>query len=511
MNVGVRFGKAAARGIAALTPPCVVAMFPLVLLVRAHITEYPFSVAVLVRPATMLAALAVIVFLLMRCVPVTRHCASLATTLFFVVVGLFPLLFPPWSETNWPVAAGFTMASLAIAVAATKVLDGVVASALSWALAVVVLWAMGATYLQGIAWPVPHWAEAVDRITARAQAVHLAETREKPDIYYIIIDAMARADVLEELYGVDASEAIAELEALGFKVPRLSRANYSQTALSIASSMNIQYLSELARVMGNDSDRRPLHRLVSTGGIVRSLKGLGYEFIVVGSSVSSITQHVEIDRCMCELPPVPTELEHGLLVRTPLRGRYGDRAAMAAHRQRVLRSFDQIESTRSRGPMFLVAYIMTPHPPFVFDADGGAVLDRRRYSTLDGDGFSGTREEYLAEYSAQARFVLQRVTTLARRLVAESPRAVIIVHSDHGSGLGLVNTNASRTDPRERLAIFSAYYAGGRDASVPEDISPVNALRWAVRVGLNAHLPLLPNRSHLSDYPRPYRWVEMPP
>jgi len=57
-----------------------------------------------------------------------------------------------------------------------------------------------------------------------------------PNIYYIILDGYARGDVLQEIYGYDNSEFLDHLATQGFYVADRSRANYCQTALSLASS-----------------------------------------------------------------------------------------------------------------------------------------------------------------------------------------------------------------------------------------------------------------------------------
>ena len=231
---------------------------------------------------------------------------------------------------------------------------------------------------------------------------------------------------------------------------------------------------------------------------------------MIGLNASITSQHIETDRCYCRLPDGPTELEHALLTVMPLRSKSVDREAMAAHRRQVAWAFDLIESVRSDRPMFVMTHVVSPHPPFVFAEDGAERIGQEVFTYFDGDGFPGSRHDYVTGYRKQATFILNRTVELIERIIARSPSAIIVVHSDHGPGLGLVNTDAGATDAWERLSIFSAYYAGGRSDEVPEDISPVNALRWALRTALGAELPLLPNRSYLSDYLRPYRWQEIP-
>jgi hypothetical protein len=47
-----------------------------------------------------------------------------------------------------------------------------------------------------------------------------------PDIYYVILDGYARADILDELYGYDNSRFLDYLERHGFFVAETSHSNY---------------------------------------------------------------------------------------------------------------------------------------------------------------------------------------------------------------------------------------------------------------------------------------------
>ena len=500
------------RSVALIVPPCLAAVYPLAFILRSHSTTHLFSAEMIIRPALVIVVCALVVLLVLRKALGTLQDASVTTTLFFVLTGLFPVIFNVRGDYHyWLVPVVFTLVSLGLGLIGSRFFAGASGLALSWAAAVVVVWTfLAALFISKALWPVPPWNAAVERIAATARSVPIPEG-DRPDIYYIVLDGMARLDILDELYGVNERDAVEALVARGVRLPRGSRSNYSQTQLSLASSLNMQYLSDLGPVMGGALDRRPLNRLIVEGGVMRALKLHGYDFIVVGSDASITSQHREADRCLCELPDGPTELEHALLGITPLRGPALDRAGMSAHGREVTRAFSLLENVRSEHPMFVLAHIVSPHPPFVLAPDGTERIGQGRFTYFDGDGFPGTREQYIAGYRAQSTFVLRRLAQLVERITARSPTALIVVHSDHGPGLGLVNTDIARTDARERLAIFSAYYAGGRPADVPDDISPVNALRWVLRTGLGAEIALLPNRSYLSDYERPYQWHEIPP
>jgi hypothetical protein len=361
---------------------------------------------------------------------------------------------------------------------------------------------------------VPHYYDPeVARFVERAARLEIPAGNRRSDIYYIVLDGLTREDVLQQLYGLAPPEAIGRLRSASVVVPPLARSNYTQTYLTLSSSLNGQYLDELAAVMQDDDDRRPLHRLIQRSGLVQRLKAAGYRFVMVGSDSLVAAEHQQADQCMCRFPPGLTELEFVLLQRTPLAAIGMDRPTLAAHRAAVLREFEDIESVPAGtdgAPVFVFAHVFAPHPPFVFGRDGSARLDGL-YSHQDGDRFPGTPQEYVAGYSAQASFVLERATALILRLLHRRSPPVIVAVGDHGSGLRFHNDDIERTDTWERLSIFSAYFAIHPTVAVPDDMSPVNALRWAIVNATNAAVPLLPNRSYLSSYSRPYRFHEVMP
>lgn len=503
-------GARKALGAFALAMPVVLAaLHPLVFVLRSASASHRFACEVIMRPAAVMAAAALLVFLALRAVMGSTPRASVAGTFFFVVAGLFPFLAPEQGFYGWWFTAAFALGSLAVAVAFARLLDGIAGILVVCVLGIVVIWAATTTYATIAAWPRPDWWPDVQRLSRRASSVPLPANHETPDIYYIVLDGMARADVLEAMYGVDSRRAVAALEELGFRIPPRSRSNYAQTQLSLASSLNMAYLEDLASVMADRFDKRPLIRLITQAGAVAALTEQGYHLEVVQSGTGvGMKRDTTLD--FSDLPPGPTELEHALLLRAAGAFPGLHVATLRAHRHQVLTSFDAIESAASDRPLLLVGHIVSPHPPFVIGSDGQERIGQDAFTFVDGDGFPGTRDEYIAGYRAQAEFVLGRVTRLAERIIARSPRALIVVHSDHGPGLRFVNMDATRSDPFERLANFSAYYSGGRAAPVPDTMSPVNALRWVFRYGLGADLPLLPDRSYLSDYERPYRFIDIP-
>ena len=63
-----------------------------------------------------------------------------------------------------------------------------------------------------------------------------------PDIYYIIPDSYPRADVLRDTFGHDNTPFLDALKERGFHVVEDAHSNYPKTQMSLASSMNLDYL-----------------------------------------------------------------------------------------------------------------------------------------------------------------------------------------------------------------------------------------------------------------------------
>jgi hypothetical protein len=101
-----------------------------------------------------------------------------------------------------------------------------------------------------------------------------------PDIYYIILDAYGRADVLQEMFGYDNTPFLGSLEAKGFYVAECSQSNYGQTMLSLTSSLNFDYLDSLTSSLTPDEDTRaPLRALGQYNNARKFLASQGYNIV----------------------------------------------------------------------------------------------------------------------------------------------------------------------------------------------------------------------------------------
>ena len=219
-------------------------------------------------------------------------------------------------------------------------------------------------------------ARAAERVTVPLEDVPRAPMTHgapRPDIYFILLDAYARADVLESLYGYDNAPFLAELRARGFHIAERSTSNYMQTMLSLGSLFNLMYLDEFAKavrpgVLGSSADAREVpgksgRRLPESAGL-------------------HAHRLARVGRPDTEMPNADVYIDYGaaadtfgnaLLNTTPIPDLWpGNRSAVFdRYRGQILFIFDGLRDVALReSPKFVFAHIESPHPPFVFGPNG---------------------------------------------------------------------------------------------------------------------------------------------
>ncbi|HZP01420.1 MAG TPA: hypothetical protein VFD30_14105, partial [Terriglobia bacterium] len=108
--------------------------------------------------------------------------------------------------------------------------------------------------------------------------------RDRPDIFYFVLDGYGRSDVLREIYGYDNTGFLKGIERRGFYVLPESRANYAQTELCIAATLNMDYLQNLIAGLDRSSDsRRPVDDLIVNNRVTAYLRQRGYRIIAFRS------------------------------------------------------------------------------------------------------------------------------------------------------------------------------------------------------------------------------------
>jgi hypothetical protein len=360
------------------------------------------------------------------------------------------------------------------------------------------------------------------RISA-SQRPRVSASSALPDVYYIILDGYARADVLDSVYHYDNSEFLSWLEQKGFRVGARSRSNYSQTYLSLASSLNMAYLDSVAGRLGPESDNRsPLVRMIGDSRVVKELHRRGY---TIASFVSGYTG-TDLANADVHFGPrwALSEFQNVLISTTALPlvlDRVLKRSQSDLHRERILYAFEHLpDAARLKHPVFVFCHILSPHPPFVFGAQGEKTEPQSYFTMTEGGSFqtvdkARVRAEYVEKYRAQLQFINTKTKAMIERILAASPQPpVIILQADHGPGSVLNWDDPEPEDLAERFAILNAYHIPGqssidnRQSTIPESLSPVNSFRLLFDHLFATDYGRLADQSWFSTIAKPWRFYD---
>jgi hypothetical protein len=251
--------------------------------------------------------------------------------------------------------------------------------------------------------------------------------------------------------------------------------------------------------------------LIHDSRVRRILDRAGYRSVAFASGYHA----TEIESADVYLEPSWTlsEFQDALMAMTPiptlLEALVG-RSQLDWHRDRIENALGRLASLPGRypEPMFVFAHIFSPHPPFVFAADGSPRNSGKPFSTNDGTHFMrrGSPEEYIDGYGQQAQFIGRRILQAVEEILERSERPpVIIIQSDHGPGLMMNHDSLQETNLHERFSILNAIYLPDMDWGEGSPGSPVNTFRLIFNHLFATELELLEDRSFYASWVRPYQ------
>ncbi len=326
---------------------------------------------------------------------------------------------------------------------------------------------------------------------------------ERPDIYYMILDAYARDDTLLEVFGHDNTPFLQALEERGFVIPPCTRSNYGRTYLSVSSSLNMGYVQDFAPYNGPGE----LTAMIKDNAVRAALAAQGYTIVAFDAGFYR-TQWPEADlyiayenrggglRSINEFEALAIDttalfffLDANLaLGGAPLGFVYETRNVEKYSRVRF--TFDTLEDfPEVASPKFVWVHIPAPHGPYVFTERGR---------------FNPSLDETPEGYRAQIVYLNQRVLDAVDAILARSEiPPVIVIQGDHGA-------SETFADAR-RLNILNAYHLpGDASARLYPSITPVNTFRLILDSYFDEGLELLPDVSYFSPPEKDYAFEAVP-
>jgi len=313
-----------------------------------------------------------------------------------------------------------------------------------------------------------------------------------PNIYYIVLDGYARSDILKKEFNYDNDKFLNFLKQKGFFVTENGYSNYPITAISLGSSLNMEYVNYLSTRYGEDYPHLgPYYQLIIENKVVNNLKKHGYSIVNFNSGWGPTVSLENADYNLCLDGELAQEfsilLQSTTMLRLILKSEWEDDL-----RNRILCVFSDIPILHKKveKPFFALIHILIPHPPYIFDKDGEYVIPRELILSdtwwLDKEG-----------YVNQLAFTNKKIEEIIDKLFNEESerQSVIIIQSDHGPEILMNWDNPSVEALEERMSILNAYYIPSiKTESLYHDITPVNTFRIVFNTYFNTDYQLLENK-----------------
>jgi len=337
------------------------------------------------------------------------------------------------------------------------------------------------------------------------------------DIYFIVLDGYAASSTLRDVYGYDNHEFTDYLGQKGFSVASEGRSSYAITYLSIASTLNMEYLNDFSDKVGTEAKNREItYELIRNSKVMNFLKSQGYKIVHFSSGwqETNYNEHADLNFNCGRGSEFQT-----LLLQTTLLGYFEQNLVEGDARKRILGTFDKLGKLPGmEGPKFVFAHILSPHPPYLFDANGDVVHG----TELKMCGRVWLQKQ---NYLNQMQFINKKVEALIDDILSKSKvPPVIILQSDHGSASIVSQGHSSGWEHpsdemlRERMRNLNACYLPPDSLSNPaskskglwqDSVTSVNTFRLIFNLYFDADYQLLNDQSYFSTYDRPYKFLNV--
>jgi hypothetical protein len=343
-------------------------------------------------------------------------------------------------------------------------------------------------------------------------------TAQKRDVYWLVYDRYGSDRAMRNLYHVD-NDLTPWLTDHGFDVLENSHANYVATSLSLSTTMNLAHLEELTGLVGSStSSYNSVYRRLQAALVPRQFQALGYRYLHLGSwwnptrfdeaadrnyNADGVNDFTNVLFTTSAMPLAVKAL--GLEEQPP--------SEHTKHIKHNTYALDQLDRLRGEpGPKFVMAHILLPHPPYVYDSDGRPMTEEETKSLEDKD--AGRRQ--LAWTNTRIRSFIEGLLALP-----EDQQPIIIIQADEGPWTDpyfadKVNydwTTATPEDLETKFGILNAWYVPGGTQSLDlrPDQTAINTFPtlFTRYFGLDGYEQLPDTVRTSGGWNRPYKLIDI--
>jgi len=349
-----------------------------------------------------------------------------------------------------------------------------------------------------------HFISDDSQITSLSKFVEIpiiqSDVTEKPDVYFLVLDAYSGDITLQQDYNYDNSKFKNELKDRGFVVQKPSYSNYPNTNLSMPSIMNMVYLDSIAEELGKNSQVvTGMKEIRNENNVMKIFKGNNYHIASFFAGANAVASKELLDERLCgSIFNLSPELQRAFTYHYfPLsytRALFYDNYQF----ERLDCTFDTILNYEKQNdlPLYIHMHILLPHPPFIYNSFGERVDHKYTEDQFD----ESLRDAYLEQLIFANKITLEMIDSIQNR----DANSVIILMSDHGGRLGVDWNNPTELDYYRAFNNLSAFYFPGHADELPENIAAVNTFRVFFNAYFDTDYELLEDRQMWYSPERPY-------
>jgi len=322
----------------------------------------------------------------------------------------------------------------------------------------------------------------------------------KPDIYYFIFDEYSGNITLEKDFNYDNSDFLNELRKRGFHIPDVSYSNYPNSTESIASTLNMGYLDILTEILGKDSKDMRLPTEIKDNSLAMNfLKLHDYKIISFYGGLDAAGTSKLVSEKLCSLMGINNDLRTKvILTYLPITYLNND-LIHGHHREKIECIFSTLPNIKGseEEPVFVMAHLMFPHHPYIYDSEGNPVEAEKEWKD---------KEAYLE----QLQYANTKILEVVDKTLENSTREpVIIIMSDHGFRPGIDWKNPSDENYRAGFNNLGAYYLPNQMDDLPETISGANVFRIVFNSYLGTEYEMLEDKHFWFDPDMPFIYTDV--
>ncbi len=318
------------------------------------------------------------------------------------------------------------------------------------------------------------------------------DTCSRPDIYLLIVDEYAGNTELKDLFSFDNSSFENKLKERGFHIINNSTSNYNATVYSMASMLNMNYISNLDKPsIVNHKDMLQCRGLINNNNFVNFLKKNGYtiynhSFFDMAGNKKMVGNYF--------FPSYRVLLTGQTFIRRFIRNagaRFVSQKEITGIRMRSMYNDDRIYKSTSHiamlpvsEPKFVYTHLNMPHHPYYYDSTGREIPVEKLTNA-----FSMDKDAYISYLKYTNRLILDLVDRCQKD---KKKQPVIIIMGDHG--FRQLTNDADRK--YHFMNLDAVYFPNGNHNNFYDGMSAVNQFRVTLNTLFQQKLPLLKDSTH---------------